>query len=570
MKEERTLTEKSRKKKIILYLILAVSFAALCAVSIFYILQQLKNTPLTLSVLDNQTITLEYGIDTLPEVTATYRDSQFSTEDIYVEVQMEGEVDLSSIGSYVVTYTASNEEETVSATHTYVIQDLTAPVITLIGGDVGYYSPGYAYVDPGFTAADNYDGDITEWVIRTETPTAITYSVQDSYGNEHSVTRNLICQDIVVPELYLNGEESIIIKKGSKFDDPGCMAIDDVDGDISAKIITTGTIDSKKYGKQYLTYTVVDSSGNISQLQRTVVVQEFTPPELQLLGANAYVRAGEEFIESGYTASDDIDGDVTANVIVSGILDTNTPGIYNLTYTAFDSSLNQTSLNRTVYVYEPQSEDLRINPTEKIVYLTFDDGPGQYTELLLDTLDKYNIDVTFFVTNQFSAYQEYIGDAYFRGHTIGLHTYSHKFSKVYSNEAAYYDDLNSISQVVESHTGIRPTIIRFPGGSSNTISRRYEKGIMTSLSKSVVQNGYQYCDWNVDSNDAGGATTASQVAANVIAGIQKQDVSIVLQHDTKLYSIEAVDEIICWGMLNGYTFLPMTETTEMYHHDIVN
>ena len=574
MKEKEVLDRKTqkqkRRKRILLYVVLAISFAFLCAISVYYILQQLKNTPLVLSITDGQTIYLEYGIDTLPEVTATYRDTQFSKEDIYVDVRMEGEVDLTSIGTYEVTYVASNEEETVTATHTYVVQDLTAPVIMLNGGDVGYYSPGYSYADPGVFATDNYDGDITEWVIRTETPTAITYTVTDSYGNEASVTRNIICQDIVPPVLSLNGNEKMIIKKGSKFKDPGCIAFDDVNGDISAFINVTGTINTKVYGKQYLTYTAVDSSGNTAQVQRTVVVQEFTPPELELLNGTAYIRAGEEFVEPGFIANDNIDGDVSADVIVSGILDTTQPGIYNLTYTAFDSSMNQTSANRTVYVYEPQSSDLRLNPTEKIVYLTFDDGPCQYTEQLLDKLDKYNIDATFFVTNQFPKYQDYIGDAYFRGHTIGLHTYSHKFSKVYSNEAAYYDDLYSIAEVVESITGAKPVIIRFPGGSSNTISKRYEKGIMTSLSKSVLANGYLYYDWHIDSRDTGGATTAEEVAKNVITGIQEQDVSIVLQHDTKPYSIEALDEIICWGMLNGYTFLPITEETPMHHHPIRN
>ena len=141
---------------------------------------------------------------------------------------------------------------------------------------------------------------------------------------------------------------------------------------------------------------------------------------------------------------------------------------------------------------------------------------------------------------------------------------------MYSSEAAYYDDLYSIADVVESITGAKPVIIRFPGGSSNTISKRYEKGIMTSLSKSVLANGYLYYDWHIDSRDTGGATTAEEVAKNVITGIQEQDVSIVLQHDTKPYSIEALDEIICWGMLNGYTFLPITEETPMHHHPIRN
>ena len=561
---------KRKRTKTILYVILAISFAILFGLSAFFFLQQMQYSPLTIHIEDGQTVVLEYGTDTLPDVTASYRRSKFTEQDTYVEVSMEGEVDFSTIGSYTVTYIASNDKETVTATTTYVIEDNTAPVISLFDGEVGYYSPGYSYIDPGFVATDNYDGEISDWVIRMDYGDYITYTVQDSYGNEQTVTRTLICQDIVKPTLSLNGESDMIIQKGSKFKDPGCIATDDVDGDISANIITTGTINTKLYGKQYITYTVVDSSGNISQLQRSVVVQEFTPPVLKLTKASAYVRAGEEFIDPGYTATDNVDGDVSANVIVSGILDTNIPGIYNITYTAIDSSLNQTSLNRTVYVYEPQPLERRTNPTDKIVYLTFDDGPSRYTEVLLDTLDRYNIAATFFVTNQFSDYQDSIGDAYSRGHTIALHTYSHNFAKVYASDVAYYEDLKYLSDVIENQTGIRPTILRFPGGSSNTISQRYSKGIMTRLTKSVVENGYQYCDWNVDSKDAGGALTPKEVAKNVIEGIQKQDVSIVLQHDTKLYSIEAVDEIICWGLLNGYTFLPMTETTQMHHHGVTN
>ena len=88
---------------------------------------------------------------------------------------------------------------------------------------------------------------------------------------------------------------------------------------------------------------------------------------------------------------------------------------------------------------------------------------------------------------------------------------------------------------------------------------------MTALTKSLSYHGYFYCDWNVDSKDAGGANDASTVAANVIAGIQKYDVSNVLQHDIKEYSVEAVEEIIFWGLENGYTFLPLTESSPMPH-----
>jgi len=569
-KEFKKQIKKKRKRRIFIYLSLAVSFFLLGAVSVYAMLHLSKNTPIILSVKDGETITLEYGTGTLPEVTARYRTWQYAKEDTYLDVKVEGTVDFNTIGTYTITYTASNEEEIVSATHTYIIEDHTGPTITLNGGEVGYYSPGYTYVEAGFTATDNYDGDLTAQVVRTETPTSITYSVTDSFGNQATAVRTLVCQDIVAPVITLNSGDKLIITEDSEFEDPGFTAWDDVDGDISANVITTGTIDTSIYGKQYLTYTVIDSSGNYYQTQRVVVVQEFTPPQLFLASTTSFVRAGEAFIESGYNAFDDIDGDVTSDVFVTGALDTNTPGIYTITYTAVDSSFNLTSLNKTVYVYEPQSEERRVNPTDKIVYLTFDDGPYKYTEQLLDILDKYNVDVTFFVTNQYPDYQHMINDAYFRGHTIGIHTYSHKFSKIYSSEAAYYTDLFSMSEIITEQTGIAPIIIRFPGGSSNTVSRRYSKGIMSRLTESVTNNGYLYADWNVDSRDASTARTSSEVAANVIAGMQRFPTSIVLQHDTKQFSVEAVEEIICWGMLNGYTFLPMTEDTPMHHHGVVN
>lgn len=558
------------QKQIRFYLLLLIIFLLLCGFGVFITLKITKNTPLILSVPDEQTIILEYGSGELPEVTAHYRTWQYAKEDTYVDVKVEGSVDFNTIGTYTITYTASNEDETVSATHTYIIEDHTGPTITLNGGDVGYYSPGYTYVETGFSASDNYDGDLTDQVIRTESPTSITYRVTDSFGNEATAVRTLVCQDVVAPTITLNVGDKLIIAEDSKFEDPGFVAWDDVDGDISANVITTGTIDTSIYGKQYITYTVMDSSGNYYQTQRTVVVQEFTPPQLYLASTTAFVRAGEDFVESGYNAFDDIDGDVTSDVFVTGVVDSSVPGIYTLTYTAVDSSFNLTSLTKTVYVYEPQSDERRVNPTDKIVYLTFDDGPYKYTEQLLDILDKYNIDVTFFVTNQYPDYQHMINDAYFRGHTIGIHTYSHKFSSIYASESAYYNDLYSMSAVIEQQTGVAPIIIRFPGGSSNTVSRRYCKGIMSRLTESVTNNGYLYADWNVDSRDASTARTSAEVAANVIAGIQQFPTSIVLQHDTKQFSVEAVEEIICWGMLNGYTFLPMTEHTQMHHHGVIN
>ena len=168
------------------------------------------------------------------------------------------------------------------------------------------------------------------------------------------------------------------------------------------------------------------------------------------------------------------------------------------------------------------------------------------------------------MTNQFPSYQYLIGEAHRRGHTIAIHTYSHDYKTIYSSESAYFNDLNKMKDVIVAQTGVTPKIVRFPGGTNNTISKKYCSGIMTALSSSLISKGYTYSDWNVDSNDAGGATSASQVASNVIAGIKTKSVSNVLMHDIKGYTVDAIDQIVSWGLENGYTFKAMTPSSPMF------
>lgn len=221
--------------------------------------------------------------------------------------------------------------------------------------------------------------------------------------------------------------------------------------------------------------------------------------------------------------------------------------------------------NTNTQIQKPQTE----NSEEKVIYLTFDDGPGPYTQRLLDILDEYGIKVTFFVTNCSPQYQNMIGEAYRRGHTIALHTYNHYYSN-YSSEELYYQDLKLIHDVVVAQTGVQPTIMRFPGGSSNTKSKQYCEGIMTILTQGIESHGYKYCDWNVSSGDGNSSIATEDVINNVIKGVSNKKVSVVLQHDPVSTSVEAVDDIIRWGLENGYTFKPMTDDTQMIHHTVAN
>ena len=132
---------------------------------------------------------------------------------------------------------------------------------------------------------------------------------------------------------------------------------------------------------------------------------------------------------------------------------------------------------------------------EKIVYLTFDDGPSENTQKVLDILDQYDAKATFFITGQKPEYRPMIKKAYDAGHTIGLHSFCHDYEIVYSSEEAYLKDLEEVGEIAKEQIGFVPCFIRFPGGSSNTVSRNYMEGIMSVLVPKVLELGYQYYDW---------------------------------------------------------------------------
>ena len=237
-------------------------------------------------------------------------------------------------------------------------------------------------------------------------------------------------------------------------------------------------------------------------------------------------------------------------------------GSYTIIYKVTDLSNNQTLFKRQVKVVEKLEIGTSIESNEKIVYLTFDDGPSENTKKIMDILDKYNAKATFFVTGRNQKYNYLIKDAYNAGHTIGLHTYSHDYQTVYSSVEAYFDDLNKVGQMVKNEIGFVPHYIRFPGGSSNTISRKYCQGIMSTLTKEVIEKGYQYYDWKGDSTDASGNHVA--VDKLIRNGTLCHDNNVmILCHDTqaKDTTVQALPAIIEHYRKLGYTFKGIDDTT---------
>ena len=297
-----------------------------------------------------------------------------------------------------------------------------------------------------------------------------------------------------------------------------------------------------------------------------------TPTPLPDVEAPVITLAGEdyieviawtEFTEPGYTAEDDRDGVVTEQVCVTGEVNINRCDTYTLTYEVVDAAGNQTSVQRTVVVKQPEE----IIPEGNVVYLTFDDGPGKYTEELLEILEKYDVEATFFTCG--NGRKDLVTKIHEAGHTVGIHCRNHDYKVVYASEEVYFEDLFAMQDLIYECTGIRTTLVRFPGGSSNTASS-YNPGIMTRLTQELEVQGFQYFDWNVSSSDVDTKDT-TEILENMKKGIQGRQCSIVLQHaETREYSLAAVEDLIVWGLENGYTFMKLDATSPKIHHRIFN
>jgi len=378
-----------------------------------------------------------------------------------------------------------------------------------------------------------------------------------SYGKKKkTLINNVKVVDSVNPVIDVSLEPFYVCPNSDEYNIK-YKASDNYDGDLTDKVVMDVTDNS-------INLKVSDSSGNSDSKVIELKREDKTNPTITLEGSDSiYIPIGTSYNEPGYKASDNCDGDITGNVSISGEV-SNSVGKYVISYSVTDGSGNSFSIDRTVNVYQP-------NVGNKIIYLTFDDGPSQYTSELLDILDRYNVKATFFVTGRNPSYNYMIGEAYRRGHAIGLHSNTHNYAAIYTSTDAFFEDLNAINEIVKAQTGSYSNILRFPGGSSNTVSRNYSVGIMRQLASMVEARGYKYYDWNVSSGDASGVVSpSSDYAYNVIRGLGNGSSYVVLQHDTNINSIRAVSTIIEYGLSHGYSFDKLDINGPVIHHGIAN
>ena len=394
--------------------------------------------------------------------------------------------------------------------------------------------------------------ELGEYTLRYVTPYLFRL-----YGTERRVT----VVDETPPVLRLHTREGYLPSWLDGYDEEGWEAWDEHDGDLSERVLRRAEGDS-------FIYTVTDSSGNTASVTRSPQYA-VTAPEIRLNGGDHIdVNAGLAFHDPGCTATDSLGNDLTQYVRVEGEVSSFQPGDYELRY-SITNALGQTvSTVRTVSVIPIRNPGV-IEPDRNTIYLTFDDGPGPYTGRLLDVLAFYNVRATFFVTGLNPDYENQIGRAWREGHSIGVHSATHDYYSIYASEEAFFADFNAVEDIILRQTGTTTRLFRFPGGSSNTVSR-FNPGVMTRLTRAMTDMGYIYFDWNVDSNDAGGTRDTESILRNLKDGCTGRRVSVVLQHDIKDYSVDAVESFIVWALNNGYQFAPLTESSPRAQHGVNN
>ena len=300
--------------------------------------------------------------------------------------------------------------------------DVTAPVLRLNGNLEITYAVGTEFEDPGYTATDDYDGDITDKVVRSGTYDyskagvyEFTYTVEDSAGNVTSAKRKVIYEeypdleitlgsilDTVTPMISLKGSNPYCMVKGTQYVEPGAIATDNVDGNITDRMSVENKVTGNLMGAFRVVYKVEDSSGNQAIAYRAVIVTTECPeekepekavnnaPTITLIGKNSVtINKGTQYIDLGAIANDKEDGDITNKIITdTSRVNVNKAGIYTVTYKVTDSGGKTSSAIRTVTVKESVTGNPSVRFTSRTNNIRVQVGKG--TNDLLKTPTAVN------------------------------------------------------------------------------------------------------------------------------------------------------------------------------------
>lgn len=460
---------------------------------------------------------------------------------------------------------------------------LIVAFVVLIGAGIGVYfylkQPDITFNNKKETIALNQDYDAKSYIKSVKEHNLKNVKIDTSKVNNKKIGKYKITYQINDKKYELEVE---VVDKNAPI-----LEVKDLDLDVGMEIKaddfvekiedeTKTTVnfaqeyDFSKAGEQKVKIVAEDESHNKTEkIAKLNLVKDDEKPTLKgLRDIEVSVGAKIDYMLD-IEASDNRDSNPKIEVDSSQV-DTSKIGKYQVIYTVSDRSGNKNTYKKQVTVIKKKIQSVT-SDGKKVVYLTFDDGPSNQTKRILDILDKYNAKATFFVTGQNANYRYLIKEAYDKGHTIALHTYSHSYPKVYASVDAYFNDLNKVGEIVKEQIGFVPHYIRFPGGSSNMVSKKYSSGIMTTLTQEVQNRGYQYYDWNADTTDASGSNVpVAKLVANGTSSCSQN--IMILAHDAaaKATTADALPQIIEHYQKLGYEFKAIDDNSFTPHQKVNN
>jgi len=395
----------------------------------------------------------------------------------------------------------------VQETGTITITEPTTTVITLLGDNPMTIEVASAFTDPGATAANSCDNNISVTVTGTVDNSTVgvyslTYSATDSSENTTTATRTVNVVDTTAPVITLTGEATVTIELGSTYTDEGATVTDNYDTEIS--VTATGSVDSDTVGVYTLTYTATDSSDNTTTVTRTVNVVDTTAPVITITGDNPMtIEVGSTYTDEGATVTDNYDTEIS--VTATGSVDSDTVGVYTLTYTATDSSDNTTTVTRTVNVVDTTAPVITLtgdNPITIEVGTTFTD-PGT------TATDNYDTEISVTVNGEVNS------------ENIGSYTLTYTATDSSDNTTTANRIINVVDTTlpVITLTGDNPITIEVgdtftdPGASATD---NYDTEISVSVTGTVDNNTVGVYTLTYTATDSSDNTTTATRTVNVV------------------------------------------------------
>ena len=201
------------------------------------------------------------------------------------------------------------------------------------------------------------------------------------------------------------------------------------------------------------------------------------------------------------------------------------------------------------------AEEMQKGPSKtygKVVYLTIDDGPSEYTDEIIKILNKNNVKATFFMINgNMKAYPEQVKNIVKNGNTAGFHSVSHDIHKLYVSKTSAKEEFDTNQATFKKITGQTSKVIRLPFGSKPYTPR--------ASYNALVDSGYKLWDWTLDTEDW--RSTSSQIMENVKKYSSGSDNVVLLMHERK-QTVATLDEMIKYLKSEGFEILPIKQSDE--------